>query len=242
MNTPRNTIPPDHIIHKVCTDPDDPMTDNDIAKRVNQMVGGWQYDPPTLKAFWAADSYLMYMKDPERQERALTTLNQWYLEYRRQQTNLDQGLFYPLYTVGYMSWGLEGFGDLKVQINGFWGWLVDIRNDPDSSHYPEYTQVNLKRHFGWRYHWCKSLTSIPVGEGIRDMISGYYQLRSLLATRPVILLCSCASAEHCHRDKIVTYVSDNLGVTGRHLYPDSEIKEGDFEQLPLLNLTQPQPF
>jgi uncharacterized protein (DUF488 family) len=153
------------------------------------------------------------------------------------QSQLDDSMVYPIYTVGHSSRTLAKFVEIlhaaKVQA------IVDIRRMPGSRAYPHFNSDHLARSladFQVSYEYLPSLggrrsrvadTPLQINAGWRnrsfhnyadyalspDFRTGLERLIEAARTRPCAMMCSEAVWWRCHR----RIVSDYLLARGEHV-------------------------
>lgn len=118
--------------------------------------------------------------------------------------------------------------------------LVDIRESVKSIKKPEWSGDNLHTKYGRRYLWIQSLGNInyfrhgaPIK--IRDLDAGLPRLvKGLERGYTLILLCSCARYESCHRRVVVEALQKVMS--------DVEVEQPDMTpegMLPAISIRQP---
>ena len=98
--------------------------------------------------------------------------------------------------------------------------LVDIRYSTASKNKPQWSRWLLERQYGFRYLWIKDLGNEnyyshgPIK--IHNAPNGLERLkRGLKRGYTIILLCTCANYEKCHRKVVVEMLKEKL--------PDMEV-------------------
>lgn len=125
-----------------------------------------------------------------------------------------------LYTYGYSGGSIEGLRKF-VQKNR--AVLADVRYKPYSRFTPQWGQKSLLQTFGVRYTHLLSLGNInykgQFGDAIQfvDWNKGLQELKDILETNPVVLLCVCKDLRICHRLEIAEKAQQALGVEVVHL-------------------------
>jgi hypothetical protein len=124
-----------------------------------------------------------------------------------------------IYTIGYT--GLK-LGDLTVWMDAHNAVLVDTRLNAYSPN-PDWKKFALQRTFSDNYRHVQSLGNLNYkgggGIALKDEEDGVKTVAALLAGQPVVLLCTCASVDRCHRKVAAEAIAAATGAPIHHLTP-----------------------
>lgn len=121
-------------------------------------------------------------------------------------------MIHELYTLGYSAgWTPEL---LREKVRTLGAILLDIRANPTSIK-PQWTKRALAQLLGTSYMHVPQLGNLNYKSGgpirLANPQSTVAPIRSLIGRAPVILLCTCATTESCHRVTAARYLADAIG-------------------------------
>lgn len=128
-----------------------------------------------------------------------------------------------IYTLGYNGWSVDQMAAKVAELDA---WLADVRFSPRSQR-PEFDQSQLRASFP-TYVWVRELGNRAYKDGridLADPARGVEVVRSLLESRPVILLCACPRVESCHRRVAAEVVARATGAEVEHLLPPGRARD-----------------
>jgi hypothetical protein len=213
-----------------------PITDQSLPDYRERCEGIWDL----------AWSYLEQIRDEGRRLTAFDQLDRMYTEWSRQQRNLRDNAYYPLYTIGYSLWDWEALTDQLKQHRAILG---DIRHQP-RSHNATWRKETLQGQLKGRYIHLPEFGNQHYKDGVIALVNpdqGIAKLKHLLAISPVILMCACGNHRSCHRlevaqrveAEVTTMINNTVTpLIATHLYPTGKTPQpkDDSPQLPLLTL------
>lgn len=125
-----------------------------------------------------------------------------------------------IYTIGYTGLKLS---DLTVWMDAHNATLVDTRLNAYSPN-PDWKKGSLQRVFSDSYRHVQALGNINYKGGgdiaLKDVEAGVEIVRQLLEVTPVVLLCTCADVDKCHRKVAADAIAAATGAQVVHLTPN----------------------
>lgn len=124
-----------------------------------------------------------------------------------------------LYTFGYAKATVD---DLQKLVQDKDWWLVDVRMNPRSRQ-AQWNMKALQGRIGENYLHVPAFGNKNYKSGgeieLADPDEGLRVVSELLASKPVILMCACATVQNCHRRVAAEYVVARREVELIHLDP-----------------------
>jgi hypothetical protein len=124
-----------------------------------------------------------------------------------------------IFTIGYLDHCT--LPDLAGYCALFGALCVDIRFTAYSAN-PTWRQPHLVQVLGEDYYYCQALgnknhRTAGAAIALFAPVRGLRELRPILATRPVILLCACREWEQCHRKLAAEVLASEFHLPIEHL-------------------------
>jgi hypothetical protein len=128
---------------------------------------------------------------------------------------------HAIYTAGYARWTPDALAAKVAELGAM---LIDTRYVPWAKN-PDFRRETLEDRFGESYLWVRALGNVNYRGGPIELAApdeALPLLASILAERPVVLLCVCADASRCHRAVAAAFLQARLGGEIVHLEPPSK--------------------
>jgi hypothetical protein len=172
----------------------------------------------------AASDHVLQIQDFARCKAAMERLEGMYLSWQARNRRMEAGEPFPMFSAGYTGLSHQ---ILAATLDYYEGALVDVRIS-QGSRVPTWQGATLARAFRGRYFWIQDLGNKnfkkpemlfgpdPLGN-IQDPMSGGDMLDLLRHAFPVVMLCTCAKVEKCHRWVVGEFLRHYLGDRVYHL-------------------------
>ena len=122
-----------------------------------------------------------------------------------------------IYTVGYQCVSLD---EIERAIEDTNSVLIDVRYMP-ASRMPQFSRKRLSERFGPRYLWVKGFGNVNYKNGgpieFFDLEFGIEEVRSVLETHSIMLMCQCPNLDQCHRKPLSEHLAKTFGLEVEHI-------------------------
>lgn len=146
-----------------------------------------------------------------------------------------------IFTIGYAHLTLPLFHEWVHRHNAI---VIDTRLNPYYSNHADFRFSVLSVHLGKQYRsvtaWGNRAYRGGTQVQIADYDKGLLQVRPILATNPVVLLCGCSRVERCHRRVLAERLAADTGLDVTHL--TFLLPSPSTDKTPIYGLTLMQPW